>query len=196
MYNDTFKSIKDNIKHWYLPSILGIIFVIVGIWSIITPASTYLSLALIFSITFFIVGLLEIIFSISYRKQLDDWGWSLASGILSVIIGVILIMHPQISVITLPIFVGFVVLYQSIMAIVWSIEMQSYKVPNWGWMLFIGIVGVIFSFFLILNPLFAGFTIAVFTGIALITVGVFHIYFSIELKKLNKAFKDFTDSKK
>ena len=196
MYNETFKSIKDTIKHWYLPLILGILFIAVGIWSIITPASTYLSLSIIFSVTFFVVGLLEIIFSVSYRKQLDGWGWSLASGILSVIIGVILIMHPQISIITLPIFVGFVVLYQSMMAIVWSIELKSYKVRNWGWLLFTGIVGTILSFFLIVNPLFAGLTIAVFTGVALITVGIFHIYFSIGLKKLNKEFKDLTKSKK
>jgi uncharacterized membrane protein HdeD (DUF308 family) len=82
------------------------------------------------------------------------------------------------------------------MAIVWSIELQRYKVPNWSWLLFTGIIGVIFSFFLIWNPVFAGLTVAVFTGIALITVGVFHIHFSIELKKLNKEFKDLTPSKK
>jgi uncharacterized membrane protein HdeD (DUF308 family) len=196
MYNETFKSIKDTIKHWYLPLILGILFIAVGIWAIITPASTYLSLAILFSVTFFFVGLLEIIFSISFRKQLDGWGWTLASGILSLIIGVILILNPQISIITLPLFVGFVVLYHSIMAIVWSIELQRYKVPNWSWLLFTGIIGVIFSFFLIWNPVFAGLTVAVFTGIALITVGVFHIHFSIELKKLNKEFKDLTPSKK
>jgi uncharacterized membrane protein HdeD (DUF308 family) len=36
------------------------------------------------------------------------------------------------------------------------------------------------------NPFFAGLTVAVFTGIALITVGIFHIHFSFVLKKLKK----------
>ena len=196
MLNETIKSEKDTIKHWYLPLILGIIFIAVGIWSIMTPASTYLSLALLFSVTFFVVGLLEIIFSISYRKQLDGWGWSLASGILSLIIGVILILNPQISIITLPLFVGFVVLYRSILDIAWSIELKKYEVSNWGWLLFIGILGVIASFILIWNPLIAGLSVAIFTGIALITIGIFHIYFSIGLKKLNKEFKDLAPSKK
>ena len=184
MYNEAIKSVKDTIKHWYLPLILGILFIIVGVWAIITPASTYLSLAILFSVTFFVAGILEIIYSISYRKQLDGWGWSLASGILNFIVGLLLIVYPQISIITLPLFVGFVVLYHSIMAIAWSIELKNYKVSDWGWLLFTGILGAIFSFILMWNPFFAGLTVAVFTGMALITIGIFHIHFSIELKKL------------
>jgi uncharacterized membrane protein HdeD (DUF308 family) len=195
MYNETFKSIKDTIKHWYLPLILGILFIIVGVWAIVTPVSTYLSLAILFSVTFFVAGFLEIIYSISYRKQLDGWGWSLASGILSLIIGVLLIIYPQVSIITLPLFVGFVVLFHSSMAIAWSIELKKYKVSNWGWLLFAGILGVIFSFILLMNPLIAGLTVAVFTGISFITIGIFHIHFSIELKKLKNTFKNLKDQK-
>jgi len=195
MYNEAIKSVKDTIKHWYLPLILGILFIIVGVWAIITPASTYLSLAILFSVTFFVAGILEIIYSISYRKQLDGWGWSLASGILNFIIGLLLIVYPQISIITLPLFVGFVVLYHSMMAIAWSIELKKYGVSNWGWLLFTGILGVILSFFLMWNPLFAGLTVAVITGIALITIGIFHIHLSIELKKLKKTFKNLKDQK-
>jgi len=193
MYNEAIKSVKDTIKHWYLPLILGILFIIVGVWAIITPASTYLSLAILFSVTFFVAGILEIIYSISYRKQLDGWGWSLASGILNFIVGLLLIVYPQISIITLPLFVGFVVLYHSIMAIAWSIELKNYKVSDWGWLLFTGILGAIFSFILMWNPFFAGLTVAVFTGMALITIGIFHIHFSIELKKLKKTFKNLKD---
>ncbi len=195
MFNEAIESVKDTIKHWYLPLILGILFIIVGILAIITPQATYLSLALIFSMTFLFVGILEIVFSISHRKQLDGWGWSLASGILSFIIGVLLIIYPQVSIITLPLFVGFVVLFHSIMSIAWSIELKKYKVSNWGWLLFAGILGAIFSFLLMLNPVFAGLTIAIWTGIALITIGIFHIQFSIELKKLKKTFKSLNDSK-
>ncbi len=193
MLDDTFKSVKDTIKHWYLPLILGIIFIVIGIWAIITPVETYLSLAILFSVAFLVIGIIEIITSISFRKQLDGWGWSLASGILSSIIGVILIIHPQISIITLPLFIGFVVLYRSIMAIAWSIELKKYRVSDWGWLLFSGILGVILSFILLWKPFFAGLTVAVFTGLALIAVGIFNINFSIDLKKLKKTFKNLKD---
>jgi uncharacterized membrane protein HdeD (DUF308 family) len=124
------------------------------------------------------------------RKELDGWGWSLAAGILGFIIGLILILNPHVSVITLALFVGFVALSRSIMSIAWSIEMKKYGAANWGWLLFTGIVGVIFSFILLWDPFLAGLTAAVFTGIALITIGIFHIHFSIELKKLKNILNE------
>ena len=189
MDNYTFKSVKDTIKHWYLLLILGIIFIFIGIWALLTPAATYLSLALLFSAAFFVTGILEIISSITYREQLNGWGWSLAAGILNSILGLILILKPEISVIALQLFVGFVVLYRSMMGIAWSIELKKLKMSDWGWLLFISILGVIFSFILLWNPLFAGLTVTVFTGITLIIIGTFHIYLSFVLKKLKAAIQ-------
>ena len=189
MDNLTFKSIKDTIKHWYLLLMLGIIFIVIGIWALITPVATYLSLAILFSVAFFVTGILEIISSISFRNQLNGWGWSLAAGILNSIVGLILILNPGISIIALQLFVGFVVLYRSMMGIAWSIELKKFKISDWGWLLFISILGVIFSFILLWNPLFAGLTVAVFTGIALIIVGIFHIYLSFVLKNIKTAFQ-------
>ena len=187
--NTTYKVVKNVIQHWYLPLIAGIVFLATGVLAILTPAATYISLAIIFSITFFITGSLELIFSISYRKKLDGWGWSLAAGILDVIIGLILILYPQISIITLPLFVGFVVLYRSIMSISWSIELKKYNTSKWGWLLFIGIIGIIFSFILLWNPFIAGLTVAVFTGLALMIIGIFHIDFAFELKRVKSTIE-------
>jgi uncharacterized membrane protein HdeD (DUF308 family) len=189
MDNLRFTSIKDTIKHWYLLLILGIIFIVIGIWALITPVETYLSLAILFSAAFFVTGILEIISSITFRNQLSEWGWPLAAGILNSIIGLILILKPGISIIALPLFVGFVVLYSSMMGIAWSIELKKFKISNLGWLLFLSILGVVFSFVLLWNPIFAGLTVAVLTGIALIITGTFHIYLSFVLKKIKAAIQ-------
>lgn len=179
-----FKTIKNSIRHWYLLLIVGLIHIAAGIWVFLTPLSSYLALALLFSISFLVSGISEIVFSISNRKELDNWGWKLASGLLTFLIGLVLIASPLLTITTLPLFVGFVVLFRSIMAISFSLELKSYGVTNWGWLLFIGILGLIFSCILIWNPVFAGLTLVYWTGLALISLGIFSIYFSIELKKL------------
>jgi uncharacterized membrane protein HdeD (DUF308 family) len=190
MDNYKFESIKDTIEHWYLLLILGTIFIIIGIWALITPVETYLSLAVLFSAAFFVIGIIEIISSITFRNQLNAWGWSLAAGILNSIIGLVLILKPGISIIALQIFVGFVVLYRSMMGIAWSIELKKFKISDFGWLLFLSILGVIFSFVLLWNPIFAGLTVAVFTGIALIAVGIFQIYLSFALKKIRSEIQN------
>ena len=68
-------------------------------------------------------------------------------------------------------------------------ELKKYGVLDWGNLLAIGILGLIFSFILLWNPLFAGFTIVFWTGLALITIGGYGIYFSLTLKKLHKLGK-------
>ena len=186
MATSIFKTIKNDIKHWYLLLIVGLIYVGVGIWVLLTPLSSYLTLSLLFSISFLISGFSDIVFSISNRKELETWGWKLASGILSTVVGFILLSQPLTSMATLPLFVGFMALFYSIMAISFSIELKSYGVKDWGFTLFIGILGIIFSYILIWNPLFAGLTVVYWTGLALITFGIYNVIFSFQLNRLRK----------
>ena len=186
MQNSTFKTIKNDIKHWYLLLIVGLLYIGVGIWVFVTPLSSYLALSILFSVSFLASGISDIVFSISNRKEIDSWGWKLAFGILSTIVGLILLSQPLISITALPLYVGFMGLFYSIMAISFSIEFKSYGIKSWGGLLFIGILGIIFSSILLWDPLFGGLTLVYWTGLAFITVGIYHIIFSIQLNKLRK----------
>jgi len=186
MENAAFKTIKNGIKHWDLLLITGLIYTGVGIWVFLTPLSSYLALSLLFSVSFLISGISDIAFSISNLKELDSWGWKLAFGILSVIVGLLLLSHPLISITTLPVYVGFMALFYSIMAISFSIELKNYGVKDWAMTLFIGIVGILFSSILLWDPLFAGLSLVYWTGLALITLGIYGIIFSLQLNKLRR----------
>ena len=178
------KSVKNSVKHWYVLLIIGIIFLGVGIVVFLTPIESYLTLSIIFSVSFLLAGLLEIIFSISNRKELEGWGWHLALGILTLLVGIMLVDNPAITMVTLPFFVGFVVLFRSIMAISTSMELRNYYVLDWGYLFGLGILGTIFSFMLLFNPSFAGFSLVIWTGLSLLILGIYSIYLSLKLKKL------------
>ena len=136
--------------------------------------------------------IIEIIFSIANRKELEGWGWNLALGIVTLLVGIMLVGNPAISMVTLPFFVGFVVLFRSIMAISTSLELRNYYIMDWGYLFGLGILGTIFSFMLLLSPSFAGLSLVVWTGLALIILGIYSIYLSLKLKKL----KDTKNSQK
>ncbi|MEA9411820.1 HdeD family acid-resistance protein [Flavobacterium sp. PL02] len=185
MENSLFKKVKKAIDYWYIPLLVGLLFVGIGIWSFITPLAAYLTLAFIFSISFLGSGIFEIIFALSNRKKIDNWGWTLASGILGLVVGILLISNPLISITILPLYVGFVILFRSIMAIVIAFDLKSYAVPDWGNLLALGILGIIFSFILLWNPIFAGLSLVYWTAFAFIAIGVFYIYFSFKLKRIH-----------
>ncbi|MCC9073627.1 HdeD family acid-resistance protein [Flavobacterium sp. F-65] len=185
MENSLFKKVKKAIDYWYIPLLVGLLFVGIGVWSFITPLAAYLTLAFLFSISFLASGVFEIIFALSNRKKIDNWGWTLASGILGLVVGILLISNPLISITILPLYVGFVILFRSIMAIVIAFDLKSYRVPDWGNLLVLGILGIIFSFILLWNPIFAGLSLVYWTAFAFIAIGAFYIYFSFKLKKIH-----------
>lgn len=184
--NHFVKTVTNTVKYWYIPLIIGIIFIGIGIYTLFSPLESYLTLSILFSLSFLFSGLFEIIFSISNRKEIENWGWTLAFGILTFLIGVLLIMNPELSMTTLPLIVGFVVLFRSIMGIGYALELKHYGLLDWGNLMVISILGLIFSLILIWNPLFAGFTIVFWTGLAIIFIGIFSVYLSFRLKKIKK----------
>ena len=189
MEHHFFKRIKRTIKHWYLPLLAGVILVVAGIMTFMYPLDSYVTLALLFSLSFVISGLMESVFSIANRKTMENWGWHLASGILSLIIGVLLLMNPAVSIVTLPYYVGFLILFRSAMAIGVALDLKNYRVMSWGNLMVAGVLGILFSFMLLWNPMLAGLTVVTFTGLALITAGILNMVVSFKLKKIHDAPK-------
>ena len=88
------KEVKRTVKNWWLFVVLGIFFIIGGIWVMTTPLETYITLAIIFSVMIFVNGIFDVVFSISNSKIINGWGWYLAGGILEILLGIVLMNYP------------------------------------------------------------------------------------------------------
>lgn len=186
MANSFITDVKESVRHWYLPIILGIILLLTGIWTFRFPGESYIALAMIFSLSFIFSGLLEIFFSISNRDTLRNWGWTLVFGIASLVVGIIMLRNPLISIATLPFYVGFMILFRSIGSIGYAIELKDFGVLDWGTFMVLGVLGILFSSIMLWNPLFGGLNIVIWTGIAFITSGIFNIVLGFRMRKVKK----------
>ncbi len=182
-------SLKQSIKHWYIPLLVGILFVIISIVAFTSPASSLLALSLIFALSFLFGGLSEIVFSIANRNRLDNWGWSLAFGIITFLIGTSLVMHPALSLTVLAFYIGFLLLFRSISSISFALDIKKHGSKSWGGLLIFGILGAIVSFILIWNPLFAGMSVVILVALSFLFTGLFSILLSFQLRKLHKNSK-------
>ncbi len=178
------KTIKNAVKHWYLPLIVGLIFILTGFYTLFSPGSAYLALAVLFSIAYIVSGLSDIFFALSNRQELDNWGWVLAIGIVTLLVGILLYVHPEVTMVTLPFMVGFVMLFRSVSGIGFALDMKNYGGSSWGLLLALAILGTLFSFFLLFNPMAAGMTLVACTGLVLLTIGGLHIFLALKLRKL------------
>ncbi|MGB1268692.1 MAG: HdeD family acid-resistance protein [Flavobacteriaceae bacterium] len=184
---ESFEStIKKTLKNWWVPLLTGILLIGTAIWTFASPLTSYLALAIIFSLSFLASGILEIYFSISNREHMSNWGWNLAFGVITALVGVIMLTNPEISMVTLPFYVGFVILFRSVIAIGWAIDLKNQGVLNWGNLMIMGVLGILFSFILLWNPVLGGMTIIFWTGFAILMSGIFSLLLSFKLRKTYK----------
>ncbi len=189
MENQFFRGAERTIKYWYLPLLLGVLLIAVGLYAFTTPLESFIALSVLFAYTFLVTGILEIIYAFSNRAYLHGWAWSLAVGIIDFIVGILLVARPDISMLALPLFVGFGILFRSIVSIYWATALRKVGISEWSYMLVLGVLGLLFSFIMLWNPVFAGMTIVFYTAFAFILIGVFNVYISIKLKELKKLMK-------
>ena len=189
MNNQFINSIQKTVKHWYIPLLVGLLFIVLSIVVMTSPESSLLSLSIFFSLTFLFSGLSEIIFSITNRDQLDNWGWSMAFGLLTFIVGILLLSQPGVSLQVLAFYIGFLILFRSMASISFALDIKKYGNKNWGGLMIFGLLGAIASFILILNPVFAGMSIVVLVALSLLFAGLFSIFLSFQLRKLHKSSK-------
>lgn len=181
------KQAKQVVSNWWLFVILGVFLIIGGIWVMMTPVGSYISLSIFFSAMVFVNGIFDIVFSISNRQMLKGWGWYLTGGILEVLIGVILVIHPGITMAILPFVLGFWLMTGAVSTISGAFDLKSFHVKGWGWVLVLGVLLMISGFMVMANPIFGSGAIVIITSVAIITYGSSYIIFGIKLKKV----KDF-----
>lgn len=182
-----FKRLYNTVHYWYIPMIIGALFVVLGCYVFTVPVATYETLVVVFSLSFIITGVSEIFFSIKNRESLEGWGWYLTAGILNTLVGFYLTQNLQISATILPFVVGFTLMFRSIQGLGIALDLREYQIMDWGYLAILSVLGIILSFFLVASPLFTSLSIVTFTALALITLGISSIVLSWNLRKINKA---------
>lgn len=178
------KTVRNTVKNWYIPAIIGVLFIILGGYLFSVPVATYFTLTIFFSLAFLFSGILEVVFSVQNKDELEGWGWYLTSGIFSLLIGLVLVTKPEVAATTLPFFVGFSLLFRSFQGLGFAFELKNYGVIKWGNLAILSVLGIIFSFLLIANPIFTGMSLVVLTALSFIFAGISAIVLAFQLKKL------------
>lgn len=187
------KNLKRTVKYWWLFPVLGVFLIIGGIWVMVTPVESYVTLAILFSAMVFVNGIFDIIVSISNRDVLKGWGWHLTGGVLEVLMGIVLMAHPGLTMDILPLMLGFWLMFGSVSTISAAFDLRSYRIKGWGWILVLGILLMISSFIILLNPIFGSRVIVFMTSFAIISYGVAYIAFGMKLKNVKDFVGDIKD---
>ena len=189
METASFKTVHNIVDHWWLILLSGVLLIVMGTWVILLPVESYIALSFTFSFIVLAAGLFEIVFSMVNYKVLNSWGWTLTGGIIDLIIGLFLLLNPGITMVVLPIILGFWILFRGVIAVGNAINIRRYGFSDWGWLLITGLIIIALASLIFIDPGFGAANIIVLTEVAFIIAGIFRIGFSFTLRKFNNEFK-------
>ena len=180
-------TLRADVRNWWWFIIKGLLLIFAGIMIFSRPLEGYVSLSVLFSVVILGVGFTQIFFASANSDVLKGWGWTLASGILDVAIGIYLLTFPLVTMATLPFILGFWLIFRSFYLVGAAFDLKSLGVPDWGWLLFGGILSSILGFFVLYYPGAGAISIIYASGSAFIVAGIFNLYLSIKLKGMKNA---------
>lgn len=181
------KSLEINFNNWRLYLILGIIFLLTGIWGFLENWNKSITFYVFLSIAILVSGCLKIIFSLVDRKDIDNWKGSLINGIIVLFLGILLV-NLSLSINMIAIIVGVLLLRYAYNATTNIFRMKN-NVRIWRWYSSISIVGGIFAFLIIIYPLFTLLSRVFYASISFLLLGIFNIIFSLLYKNSQAAYR-------
>jgi uncharacterized membrane protein HdeD (DUF308 family) len=151
----------------------GVLLVVAGFLAVLMPAVAALATALVFAWLLIFGGGCEIVYAIQTRAS-HGFGWKLASGILTLLLGVAILVVPAVGVASLALLVGAFLLLGGIARTMLAWRMRPRR--GWGWVLFDGLLSIVLAILIALGwPATSLAIIGLLTGFTLISTGVWRI---------------------
>jgi len=112
--------------HWVWTLVQGVISVLAGIVALVWPGLTALVLLFVVAFWAIMLGIGEIAGAFAARRSgSSGWGWTLATGILNVIFGVVLLIWPAGGILTLVWLIGIFTVAGGIVLVVLAFKVRS-----------------------------------------------------------------------
>ena len=187
------EAIRYEIKNWWWFLVMGTISLAAGVVILARPVEGYVSLSILFRCVMVGTGVSQILFAVNSRDILRGWGWTLASGILDLILGIFLLMYPVVTMVTLPYFVGFYLVFRALYLIGVSFDLRSFGIRRWGWLLAGGILLLVLGFLILYYPPAGAVGIVAVSGSAFVVSGIFSIVLAFQLKSFKNEIERFEE---
>jgi uncharacterized membrane protein HdeD (DUF308 family) len=161
---------------WLLFAI-GILSIVAGAIVIGNPGDSLSTLAVIVGIFIVIDGVLELIVSLSRRAE--HRGLLATVGVLTVIVGVILIRHPTTAVAVIALIIGLWLIAIGLVRFIVAFAMEGGR----GWQFFVALVDVAIGVAIVSSPHIGLAALALLVGIGFILNGAGLTFVGWQLRK-------------
>lgn len=158
--------IKELTWGWWLLLLVGLLSVVAGVVILIKPGDSLATLAVIAGIFLLADGVLELISS--FMRGTRNRALVAIFGVVSAVVGVLLIRHPIGGVAAVALLIGIWLIVAGVIRFVTAFDEPEHR----GWHAFAGVLELIAGIVIVADPTIGFATLAILVGIGFIVNGV------------------------
>lgn len=167
-------------RNWWLVALRGVAGIVFGVAAFSAPVAVMLSLALFFAIYLLVDGVFTISSAIRAASRHERWGWLMAEGVLSMIMGVIAAAFPGAAVVSFVIVTAVWALMSGGMMLIAAFRLHQTH-GRW-WMVLGGAVSMIWGALLVIAPLLGALVLTWWLGAYAFVFGVTLLVLAFRLR--------------
>ena len=168
----------------------GILCFAAGIVVFVFPLQSYVALSILTGVIMLFVGAAQLIVATTSGNYLTMRGYMIVGGIVDLILGLMLCVYPGVTMALLPVLMGMWMMYNAFMIIAFGGDLETFRLKGSGWATFGGILLLILSIIVLVNPFSAGIaTVIILAGIGLLLLGLMLCCVAVILKGIDKQYE-------
>jgi uncharacterized membrane protein HdeD (DUF308 family) len=174
-------AVRGLTRSWWLFLILGVLWILFGMFVLSYNVGSLLALAVFAGVTFVMTGITQVLAA----GRVDSWRWLwVIGGILSVIAGILAFIWPGITLLVLSVILAWFLVFKGIMDVVGALA--SIGRPWWWLTLILGIVELLLGIWAAGYPGRSLFVFVNLVGIYAVAYGFTELFAAFELRGLDR----------
>lgn len=160
------REVSEVTRSWWLVAVMGVLSVVAGIVVLAKPGDSLATLAVIAGIFILVDGLAELVAALGTRTE--GRGLVAVLGVLSVVVGLLLIRHPIHGVTAVALLLGLWLVAAGVVRLIGAFEDPEHRGRRIASALVLGVAGVV----IVASPHIGYATLALVAGLGFIAYGL------------------------
>jgi len=166
-------------KNWWAIGIRGVLGIVFGLIALFLPGATMLSLVLVFAAYAFVDGVFGIVSAVRAAREGERWWYLVLEGLVNIAVAVVAVLWPGITVIAFVFLVAFWAIATGILELAAAFRLDF--IDGRGWLIFGGIVSVLYGVLLIVAPIVGAVVLTWWLGAYALVFGVALVVLAFKL---------------
>lgn len=154
----------------------GILLLFAGVVAMLNPGGAIDAVVFVLGLAVILAGAFDLVIFFSMRRSFFGANWVLIEGILTVLVALFLLLHPQAAAAAIPYVFGMWVLMTGISRAVTSFDLKELGFSKWWGLTIAGIVGILVGFLSFFKPDLMTTAAGVLIGVFLMVQGLASLF--------------------